>query len=84
MSGTDSMSAFKRNCIFLCRDLSLLVSLLLARLIVWRTLRARSKERAARIKMLRLVGRSGQTLNSRKALGPIRVDKKMEVARSGA
>ena len=81
---TDRMSALKRSCIVLCKDLSLLASLMIARLIVWRILRARRKERAARLKNLKLINGGGQTLDSNKAMGPIGVDKKLDVVRSGA
>lgn len=48
-------------------DLRLFLSLTLARLIVWRVLRARRKERAARIKSLRVIKGGGKSPGDTKA-----------------
>jgi hypothetical protein len=50
-----SSKQFKLRWNVLFKDLSFLVSLSLAHLIVWRVLRRRGKERAARLKRLKLV-----------------------------
>lgn len=44
----------------LLADLSFFVSLMLGRLIVWRVLRARRRERAARLKIMRVINGGGQ------------------------
>ena len=65
-------------------DLSLLISLTVARLIIWRIIRARQKERALRLRNLRVINGGGQPLGSKKATAPTGVDEKVYVARSGA
>lgn len=52
-----------RLALLIIGDLSLLLSLALARFIVWRTIRARHKERAARLKNMRLVSGSGPSVS---------------------
>jgi hypothetical protein len=50
----------KRAASLIINDLSLLISLYAAHFIVWRTLRARYKERVARRKNLKLISGGGQ------------------------
>lgn len=73
----DRMSLLKRKCIILCGDLSLLASVTVAHFIVWRTLRARHKERVARLKSLRLINGGGQAWGGSHALMPFGMDKKV-------
>jgi hypothetical protein len=55
---------WQRAIVILLEDLSLLGSLYLAQFIVWRILRRRRKERAARLKRIKLVqGASHKTLS---------------------
>jgi hypothetical protein len=65
-------------------DLSLLISLTVARLIIWRIIRARQRERALRLRNLRVINGGGQPLDSKKATAPKGVYEKVYVARSGA
>jgi hypothetical protein len=59
-----------------CKDFGLLASLYVAHFIVWRTLRAQRRERAVRLKNLKLVQGNGDLLRARKACGPARVHAK--------
>jgi hypothetical protein len=52
------------------------MSLLLARLIIWRVLRARHRERAARLRNLRLINGGGQSSIDDKALPTADMDER--------
>ena len=56
---TEFFEKWRRVAIVVFKDFSLLASLYLAQLIVWRTLRVRHKERVARKKNLKLVSGGG-------------------------
>ena len=73
---SDRMSGLKGSCIILCGDFSLLASVTVAHLIVWRTLRGRHKERVARLKSLRLISGGGQAMGGNQALTPNSMDEK--------
>jgi hypothetical protein len=72
-SGTTSKKAGFRLDILLA-DLNLFMSLWLARLIIKRVLRTRRKERATRLRNLRLINGGGQVPANDKALPAIGMD----------
>jgi hypothetical protein len=54
---------WQRGMVILLGDLHLLASLYIAQFIVWRILRRRRKERAARLKLIKLVQDSHESLS---------------------
>jgi len=52
---SESLKKSKRGMVIFFGDLPLIASLYLAHFIVWRTLRRRRRERAARLKLIHLV-----------------------------
>jgi len=73
---TETIRSLKKKWIVLCKDLGLLASLYVAHFIVWRTLRAKRRERAVRLKNLKLVQGNSHLLHDCKAFGPARVHAK--------
>jgi hypothetical protein len=70
------LEPFKRGGIILLEDLSLLISLCLAKFMVRRVIRARHQERLARLKNLKLISGGGQALGGNQALMPVGMDEK--------
>ena len=72
----ETIKSLKEKWIVFAKDFGLLASLYIAHFIVWRTLRAQRRERAARLKNLKLVQGSGHLWRARKAFGPNRAHAK--------
>jgi hypothetical protein len=66
----------KNKWIVLYEDLRLLASLYIAHFIVWRKVRTTRKERAVRLKNLKLIKGSTQSSNGRKA--PVRLARQLK------